>query len=485
MRIKDRFICRSGFWVVSLICAFSLIIFYRNLIILDPDFGWLTRMGQIILADGLPHKDPFSYTMSNYVFIAHEWLSEVFLAVLYPAIGIGGLALLFTSIIIITLIINISLVPKDIHRWMLVPLFLSLCLITDFASIRIQVFSWLFFTILIKTLFSGAKFKKRIILVSTILLIWVNMHGSFALGTGIAVLYSLIRIFEKKKNYFQETVILAVSVLVTLINPYGPRIWEESFMTISDRYLRKYIIEWQPAIFLADFLFWILVAFSCFFVIRYRKKHNISELAIFCVLCILSLTGMKQIPFFVLFSMPLLTKGLGWLREEAGRVKFGNIRFNKLYKGLVILVLFMYIPYLIYFLFRIPSFSEKASYPVEAVKFLDKYYPSGRMFTLYHLNGYINWKLPGYKVFINGMMPIWKSHNFKNESSYAFREYRDIMSGEISFVETSRRYSIDTLILPAEEKKDEYAKLREEAVLAGMKIIYNKKGVVVYRINIR
>lgn len=438
-------------------------------------------MGQIILVDGIPQKDPLSYTMSNYNFIAHEWLSEVALAILYPKLGMAGLAFVFTSIIILTFIIGISLIPKNAHRWILVPLFLSLSLIMDFVSIRAQVISWLFFAVLIKLLFSGVKFKKRIIFTSIILLLWVNTHGSFALGVGLVMLFSLVNIFKKRGENFKEGAVIVASLLVTFINPYGMRIWEESIMTLGDGYLRAYIIEWQTAIFQANPLFWILVGLSCYFVFKYRGRYDPKELIMFSVLCMLSITSIKQTPFFVLFSMPLLTKGLYWLYEEAGRVKFGKIRFNKLYQGLAVLVFLMCLPYVIYILYRTSDFGEKASYPIEATKFLSKNYPTGRMFTLYRLGGYVNLRLPGYKVFVNGMMPIWKNHKFKGESSYAFKEYREIMSGELSFADASSRYDIDTLILLPEGKEDSYTRLGGQAIKAGMVVVYEKDGVVIYR----
>ena len=158
MHLFDEFKALRRLWFVLLPVLFSIIILYRNLIILDPDFGWLLRMGQIILRDGIPQKDPFSYTMGNYHFIAHEWLSEVLIAILYPFFGKIVLAIATTAVMLMVVVISASTVPGYARRWMFVPVFLGYSLISDFANIRAQVFSWLFFVLLLRLIYSKLNF---------------------------------------------------------------------------------------------------------------------------------------------------------------------------------------------------------------------------------------------------------------------------------------------------------------------------------------
>src|SRR5437870_1663221 len=70
----------------------------RGTLFLDPDFGWHVRMGNLILASGIPATDPFSYTMSSYPFGDHEWLTNIFLAKAMGGIGYIFLAALFAVI---------------------------------------------------------------------------------------------------------------------------------------------------------------------------------------------------------------------------------------------------------------------------------------------------------------------------------------------------------------------------------------------------
>ncbi|MGD0523485.1 MAG: hypothetical protein ABSA43_02930, partial [Candidatus Microgenomates bacterium] len=75
---------------------FSFLLFsLKGFFTLDPDFGWHLKMGQLITSSGIPATDPFSYTMANFPFVDHEWLSNIYIYFLYNHIGQLGLALIF------------------------------------------------------------------------------------------------------------------------------------------------------------------------------------------------------------------------------------------------------------------------------------------------------------------------------------------------------------------------------------------------------
>ena len=61
----------------------------------DGDTWTHVATGQWILAHGaIPRVDPFSYTFAGQPWTAHEWLSEVVMALAYRAAGWSGVALL-------------------------------------------------------------------------------------------------------------------------------------------------------------------------------------------------------------------------------------------------------------------------------------------------------------------------------------------------------------------------------------------------------
>lgn len=471
---------KNGYVYLLLYTLFLILCIYRGVVILDPDFGWILRMGEIILERGIPEKDPFSYTMSSYPFIAHQWLSEAVIAFLYRLIGGLGLAAVFAFLVVLSLFISVSRIAKAYKNWLFVPLFLAICILADFVSIRPQIFSWVLFSVLIKLLFS--EFKHKALLAPIIFLCWVNLHGGFAAGFTILFLITACEVFENKRAVRESAVTLALSFLATIINPYGLRVWQEPIMTITDRTLSRYIVEWQSAIYISNFLFWIYLSFSAIFIVIYHKTFKLSEKVVFVFLLFSALSSKKQIPLFVLFSLPLLVYALSLFYAEAKKIKFGAIRFKKLYSYLSILVIALYVPFFIVFIQRLSLFKEEKFYPVNAVELLQKEHSGGRIFTLYEWSGYINWKLPRYKIFINGMMSIWRGHKQPNESPHALREYRDIIIGKTNFKDVIQNYGITTVLLPIKDNRfGGYGKLSRLVISEGFISIYKDNSVILYQ----
>ena len=132
----------------TLLILSAVIYFLKAKIFLDPDFGWSLRLGELILKNGIPDRDPFSYTMPSYPYVDYEWLTHVGMAKLYSFSGYVGLAFIFTLIAIIPIIICVW--DSDSRFAPLQILFATATLFSYFG-IRSQVVSWLLFAILSKT----------------------------------------------------------------------------------------------------------------------------------------------------------------------------------------------------------------------------------------------------------------------------------------------------------------------------------------------
>lgn len=464
----------------TIYALFLILCVYRGTVILDPDFGWILRMGKIILENGIPRTDPLSYTMGNFPFIAHQWLSEVFIAYFYQKAGSFGLALCFAIAASAALVTASSRLKQAEKRWLFAPLFLAACLLADFVSIRPQILSWLCFSLLIKLLFSGNRVSKY--LIPVLIVFWVNIHGGFAMGVVVITVTSAFRMLRKRSLFSEDMLIVLLSFIATALNPYGLRVWEEPVMTITDRTLHKYIIEWQPAVFISDFLFWIYLALTVFLLIRQRREFLPEEKTVFFLLLLSSLSSMKQIPLFVIYSLPILVKSFSSLFKEARKVKYGQNRFKKLYVCLSILSIVIYLPFFVVTISRLPLFTEEKFYPKNAVSYLGQNYPRGRIFTLYQWGGYVNWKLPNQKTFISGMMPVWRNHRFANESNHAFREYRDILREDIKFGNVIKKYQITTVLLPIKDREySDYKWIKNSVQASGFRIVYKDSSVIIYQ----
>jgi len=425
---------------------------------LDPDFGWHLSMGEIIQKTGIPKTDPFSYTMSSYPFVDHEWLTNIILAKLYRQIGTDGLAVIFSFLAILALLIQMQF---PIKKWSFVPLALAAAALFPLVGIRPQLITWFFFSILLFILFRPKTQKWRLLL-PLLFILWANLHGGFAIGIITLLVLILVNSWKQKRIILGDLALLFFCVTATFINPYGVHLWWELWMQISDTSLRWSIAEWTPALFVPSFALWLFVGFSAIIVTRYIKKFHLSWAVVYYGLLLAGISSIRHMPFFILIALPMTIMAIEKFSQEANRYKGGKARFQKAYIIFAIGVAFAAIIEVL--LIIEGSKSSYSSYPKQAVEFLAKNRSCGQLFSTYGWGGYLIWKLPEKKVFIDGRMPSWRWESASPfESNYAFEEYNKFLGGKISTKGILAKYNIDTFLLPTAKEKnnDIFKKLRD------------------------
>jgi hypothetical protein len=66
----------------------------------DPDVWWHLKTGQMIAQTRtVPHTDSFSFTRAGAPWVAHEWLTELFIYGTYRIGGWGGLIVVFALMV--------------------------------------------------------------------------------------------------------------------------------------------------------------------------------------------------------------------------------------------------------------------------------------------------------------------------------------------------------------------------------------------------
>ena len=89
-------IAQMGFLIVFIAC-FTV---SGSFLLGDGDTGYHIRAGEIILKDlAVPRHDPFSFITPPIPWTAHEWLSEVVMAIVHKALGIQGIVFLFALLL--------------------------------------------------------------------------------------------------------------------------------------------------------------------------------------------------------------------------------------------------------------------------------------------------------------------------------------------------------------------------------------------------
>jgi hypothetical protein len=487
--------------VLLILLTLGLAAFIRAIFFLDPDFGWHLRLGELIINHGISFKDPFSYTMPSYDFIDHEWLSNVLIAVGYKAVGIYGLALISALIFVLTLFIAI---PKKFKDYSFLPLALAGSLMLNFVGIRTQIITWFLLSIILRVIFDEDLWKKWKFFLPLLFIPWVNLHGGFAIGVAVLSLVFLFKSLQGRKFEFTYFAVLLLSVILTFMNPYGPKIWWEIWMQVSDGNLRWSISEWAPAIFYVDIALLVLFTFSLFFVLKYRAKIGGLKTLIYLCLLLMAVSSIRHIPLWALSTILATSAAIKFLMDEIKRIKDGRERLRKVKKILLLVMVPIFIFEIYVSLVSAYSLKEQDFYPFQAVKFLSGYDFKGNLFTNYNYAGYVLWKVPSIKDFVDGRMPSWRRGGFyKNESNYAFKDYLKMLSDEAFFKKMLKKYDIRYVLLriPQKtknkqitllEKLDKYLQKFEfwhtntkvidgDLRKIGMKEIYNDGKFVIYQ----
>jgi len=425
--------------------------FLKGIVLLDPDFGWHLRLGEIITSSGIPVTDPLSYTMPSFSYIDIQWLTNVFFKIFYPSVGIQGLSLVYSVVALLTLFLVLKNKDKKQLFWE-VPTVLSVAILFGYFGVRPQVSSWLLWAIFLAIVLNEERWKKWRYLLPGLVVLWVNLHGSFALSIVTLLILTAVRLWQRKLK-LDLILVLIVSILASFINPYGPRIWHEVWLQVSDASLRWKILEWQPAFFSFNLPFISFLAISLTLVWINRKRFRLEELVLFAFFLFQGLGSVRHVPLWVILSLPMTIAAFTYTLDRVKKIRFAKERFRKLYRYALYGSLVIALSQFILGFNGAKVLSEGEFYPREAVVFLEKNLPSGQIFSEYGWGGYLSWKLPQKKVFIDGRMPSWRyKENPSGESDYIMKEYVALLSGKVSYKEVFEKYGVEVVLWPQKRK---------------------------------
>lgn len=453
---NSRFIAYllKNYTYISTVVLVFLIIFSCSYLGLDPDFGWHLQAGKYFILNGLPKTDIFSFTASGFNWISHEWVNDVVIASSYKLGGYLLTSLLFAAIWTSGLV----LASRKKSSFVLI---LSAMAVMPFVGIRPVAWSVLIVAVL--ELIHDRASKKLYLAIPFIFLIWANLHGSFLFGL---LLISLWQIFSKNKLPWY---IFVASYLAVFINPYGWRIFIEIFATLLDTKIKGRISEWAPIMLpMVSVSYFVILAGLHFSLGKkpFRKLFSIPGLTF-----AMALSSIRHYPLFIATSIRYF---------EAYEKDFKNkVNLKKLNNPSIIIlssiasVLIIFSGY-----YGIKQFRDSArgfrSQPQEIVDYINKRPCSQNIFNSYNLGGYLIWKLPGYKYYIDGRMPSWR----EGLVDY-FGNYEKVLNNDEYRIKEFDKYNISCVIISdieAKNKKGRGTALLEKLGSEGWKIVQRSNG---------
>jgi len=238
--------------VAALLAA---VLFFVPSIFNDPDSYWHVTTGEWVLAHGaVPTTDPFSWSFAGRPWTAHEWLSDVLLALAYRGAGWSGVAML-TGLAAGSVAALLGLYARRALSLPVTLLFLVFVIFGMAPSLlaRPHILALPALALwMIGLLDARAGGRAPSLWLLPVMLFWTNAHGSFALGLALIGPFALEALVETPQNRIKVVrdwiVFGLAAVATTLLNPQALHGLLFPFEMVRMGALSS-ILEWQSTKF--------------------------------------------------------------------------------------------------------------------------------------------------------------------------------------------------------------------------------------------
>ncbi len=289
----------------------------------DPDLWGHWQYGLDAEKFGLPQLTTYSYTVTDYRWVNHEWISEWLLARGWLTFGAPGLLLgkcLLGLAVLVAVYRRIRGCGFGTVSGGVLMLAVGYNLML-FWKLRPQTLS---FALLLVTLFlldrafgrtavgpldrlRGVRFR-YLWLLPPLMALWTNLHGAFAAGLAVIVVYLAGRAGQYVWSLGRRsatTVLgivgtLAATAAATLLNPYGWRLHRWMWESLSQP--RPEIIEWLPPALLSEVWlpFWLLAAGTVAGMAVAWRRQDLVETAVLAALLWQACRHHRHVALFVI-----------------------------------------------------------------------------------------------------------------------------------------------------------------------------------------
>lgn len=411
---------------VMLLTLVALIFAMATRIPVDTDTWWHIRSGEYTLTEGFITEDPFSHTRAGEAWINHSWGAQIVLYGLYEVLGNAGLTL-FTAVLATAGMMMLYPVCAGNVYLRAFALVLGAATAAVFWSARPQMFSFFLSAVVFYLLYT---YKRegvdRLWLIVPVMWLWGNLHAGWSIGfilmggvIGGEILGYMFAPEDERRIPWQglrKLLFVAVlSLLVLVVNPYGPRLLLVPFDTVGIGALRGFIQEWNSPNFqgretwpFIALLFALLGAAG-----MSRLRLDWTDYALVCGTAFMALLYGRNIALFAVPATVVLTIYVDDILTERGfvlnpvrRLTKTQIRLNVALLSLVFLGVFAYFISVI-----TPETVDEAQrmfLPVDVAAFIDAEELEGPMFNSYNWGGYLLFALPDLPVYVDGRTDLYR-----------------------------------------------------------------------------
>lgn len=436
--------------------------------------------GWILKHHRLPTHDFYSFTAYGNPWVAVEWLGEVLIELVWR---LGGMqALMILLVIMASTIVLLIYYLAYLRSRNIKAAFLASALLLPVASLplsmRPQLFGYLF---LIVTMIILEKFRqghsKALWLLPFLFWLWVNTHGTFALGFLLLGIYWISGLWEfrlgeiyakrwtpTQRRQLELTVLFCL--IASILTPYGTRLAAYPLIMVSlQPLIPRSVPEWRPVNLGQFYGMWFLILLLIFLFgqLIARKSYGLAEVAMLTFATIEAFIHARFMLLFAPVFAPILALLLAeWVPNRTFTKPIRTLNF-----ALTSVACFVVI-----FFFPSRARLQKAVElwnPVGAVHYLQQHPVKGPMFDTGDWGGYLVWKFgPGHRVFMDGRLDLYVSNG-------VLSDYLRISQIKPDAQFLLRKYGIRSCLIAPDTEMASYL-----AILPGWREVYRDKSSIIF-----
>jgi len=419
------------FTAVLLLIVLGLVFGLARGRVADPDIWWHLHNAQYLVQNhALPRLDMYSFTVAGNPWINHEWLSEIPFYFAWTFLGLSGIDAVTITLLSLIYLGVLYLAWRESANLKAATIATVFAIFLGRASFgpRTILFGY---ACLVGLLIILQRIQKRkrapLWLIPPVFCLWINAHGSWSLGMVVFSVVIAGGFFKLRHGVLQDEPwagsekkkllwTWATSVAFLFVNPYT---WRLVFYPLDLAFRQttniEHVTEWVSLNFhepRGKFALLLLMAMVLSALLRSRR-WSVTDLALVSFGVYSGLTYVRFLCLMGILLAPVLAKMLDFVPHYRPDL---DTPFINVVAALLIVAGFVH-----YW----PKQSSLANtvqdqYPTGAVSYLKTHPLKGRMLNYYLWGGYLNWREPSAKVFIDGRADIF-------DYSGVFRDYLDVI----------------------------------------------------------
>jgi len=404
----------------------------------DPDTYWHLASGQWMLDHHqILRADIFSSTVSGQPYSVGEWLGQIVLTIVFNAGAWAGLAI-FRGLLVAVAAFFIARLARrggaPLVAALLVVVWALVFSKTRWTD-RPAIFTFMLFPVVLDLLYSArAGSRRALIAIPPLILLWANLHGGYPIGIALVLAFTVEALILRRPNIAPLVLTLVASIVLSFADPvtFGV-VGAAGHAFAPPRFISE---EAPPDVLEASGFIFAMFVLATLGVALFDGAALLDAILLIPLLW-LALSAQRQLTFFVFAATPLVAAGAARLYRL---LRPGAMPFSPLPPLAAALLALLLWAGALATAIGVPTDPDERAFPTGALAAFRS--GSGTLLNEYDWGGYVIYRVPERKVFIDGrLFPFHPD---------VLRDYRDAVELRPDWKDVLAKYDVrEVLLMPS------------------------------------